>query len=81
MSCAPRIGRGAASLPHPFGLVPTNTAVLDAANGIKITLLRNVSFSIKIKGRQDHPWMFMLKASTSGLAVTRLEKRPFKKVL
>ncbi|WP_269634436.1 hypothetical protein [Methylovulum miyakonense] len=32
----------AASLPHPFGLVPTNTAVLDAANGIQTTLLRNV---------------------------------------
>ncbi|WP_156829895.1 hypothetical protein [Methylovulum miyakonense] len=34
--------RRAASMPHPFGLVPTNTAVLDAANGIKTTLLHNV---------------------------------------
>jgi len=34
----------AASLPHPFGLFPTNTAVLDAANGNKNTLLRNVSY-------------------------------------
>ncbi len=34
------ICRRAASLPHPFGLFPTNTPVLDAANG-KITLLRN----------------------------------------
>jgi len=34
----------AASLPHPFGPFPTNTAVLDAANGIKITLLCNVKF-------------------------------------
>jgi hypothetical protein len=27
--------RRAASMPHPFGLFPTNAAVLDAANGIK----------------------------------------------
>ena len=27
------ICRRAASLPHPFGLFPTNTPVLDAANG------------------------------------------------
>jgi len=37
----------AASLPHPFGLFPTNTAVLDAANGSKNTLLRNVSYDNK----------------------------------
>jgi hypothetical protein len=29
------ICRRAASLPHPFGLFPTNAAVLDAANGRK----------------------------------------------
>jgi hypothetical protein len=29
------ICRRAASLPHPFGLFPTNTPVLDAANGRK----------------------------------------------
>jgi len=29
------ICRRAASMPHPFGLFPTNTAVLDAANGRK----------------------------------------------
>jgi len=29
------ICRRAASLPRPFGLFPTNTAVLDAANGRK----------------------------------------------
>jgi len=29
------ICRRAASMPHPFGLFPTNTAVLDAANGKK----------------------------------------------
>jgi len=37
----------AASLPHPFGLIPTNAAVLDAANGIKTTLLRNISYETK----------------------------------
>jgi len=35
--------RRAASLPHPFGLFPTKPAVLGAANGIKNSLLRNVS--------------------------------------
>jgi len=34
----------AASMPHPFGLFPTNTAVLDAANGRKNTSLFNVSY-------------------------------------
>ena len=34
--------RRAASLPRPFGLFPTNAAVLDAANG-RNALLRNVS--------------------------------------
>jgi|GEM_PF-2948802 len=29
------ICRRAASMPHPFGLFPTNTPVLDAANGRK----------------------------------------------
>jgi hypothetical protein len=29
------IYRRAASMPHPFGLFPTNTPVLDAANGRK----------------------------------------------
>ena len=29
------ICRRAASLPHPFGLFPTNTPVLDAVNGRK----------------------------------------------
>jgi len=29
------ICRRAASMPHPFGLFPTNAAVLDAANGRK----------------------------------------------
>ena len=35
--------RRAASLPRPFGLIPTKPAVLGAANGGKATLLRNVS--------------------------------------
>jgi hypothetical protein len=54
-SCAPRflsgVGREgflpsyrrAASMPRPFGLIPTKPAVLGAANESKTTLLRNVS--------------------------------------
>jgi len=36
--------RRAASLPRPFGLIPPKPAVLGAANGIKNSLLRNVSY-------------------------------------
>jgi hypothetical protein len=36
--------RRAASMPHPFGLIPTKPAVLSAANETKATLLRNVRF-------------------------------------
>jgi hypothetical protein len=35
--------RRAASMPRPFGLIPTKPAVLSAANESKTTLLRNVS--------------------------------------
>jgi hypothetical protein len=36
--------RRAASMPRPFGLIPTKPAVLSAVNESKTTLLRNVSF-------------------------------------
>ena len=59
------ICRHAASLPRPFGLFPTNTPVLDAANGRKARycvmsvssfiyqsfVLNGFSFSI------SHPWL------------------------
>jgi len=35
--------RRAASMPRPFGLIPTKSAVLGAANESKTTLLRNIS--------------------------------------
>jgi hypothetical protein len=35
--------RRAASMPRPFGLIPTKPAVLGAANESKTTLLRNIS--------------------------------------
>jgi hypothetical protein len=53
-SCAPRFCRGSveraslpsyrrtASMPRPFGLVPTKPAALGAANETKVPLLRNV---------------------------------------
>ena len=43
------ICRRAASLPHPFGLFPTNAAVLDAANG-RNALLRNVCYLTDMLG-------------------------------
>jgi hypothetical protein len=57
----------AASLPHPFGPFPTNAAVLDAANGIKTALLRNVSY-INIK------WPALEKPSIKQLAPNQAEK-------
>ena len=36
--------RRAAFMPRPFGLIPTKSAVLSAANESKATLLRNVSY-------------------------------------
>jgi len=35
--------RRAASMPYPFGLIPTKPAVLSPANDSKTTLLRNIS--------------------------------------
>ena len=36
----------AASMPHPFGLFPTNTAVLDAVNGIILRYCVTSAFKI-----------------------------------
>jgi hypothetical protein len=45
------ICRRAASMPHPFGLFPTNAPVLDAANGRKarynITSVNSKNFGVK----------------------------------
>jgi len=40
--------RRAASMPGPFGLIPTKPAVLSAANESKATLLRNVSYALNL---------------------------------
>jgi len=36
--------RRAASMPRPFGLIPTKPAVLGATNETKATLLRNINY-------------------------------------
>ncbi|MFI3222386.1 MAG: hypothetical protein QX191_05045, partial [Methylococcaceae bacterium] len=39
--------RRAASMPRPFGLIPTKPAVLGAANESKTLLLLNISYYVK----------------------------------